>query len=88
MNTMAHAHSHADIAARLDTAERLCAERGSRLTPLRRLVLETLLRHQAPQGRQARTACRAEPFGRVQAGGQIGRGMGVGHRIHDGYVIT
>ena len=45
MNTMAHAHSHADIAARLDTAERLCAERGSRLTPLRRLVLETLLQH-------------------------------------------
>ena len=49
MNTKAHAHphahSHAEIAAHLDTAEKLCARRGSRLTPLRRLVLETLLRH-------------------------------------------
>ncbi len=44
MTTKAHSHSHAEIAARLDTAERLCAERGSRLTPLRRLVLETLIR--------------------------------------------
>ncbi len=45
MNTKAHSHAHPEIAARLDTAERLCAQRGSRLTPLRRLVLETLLRH-------------------------------------------
>ncbi len=45
MPTKVHSHSHAEIAARLDTAERLCARRGSRLTPLRRLVLETLLRH-------------------------------------------
>lgn len=34
----------ATIAQRLQVAEKLCAKRGSRLTPLRRRVLETLLR--------------------------------------------
>lgn len=41
----AHSHPDAAIAQRLHTAERLCEQRGSRLTPLRRLVLDTLLRH-------------------------------------------
>lgn len=45
MKTEASHHSHAGIATRLSAAERLCAQRGTRLTPLRRLVLETLLRH-------------------------------------------
>ncbi|SRR5690606_10279935 len=43
------ATSHAlpdSIAARLDTAESLCRERGKRLTPIRRKVLEILLREQ------------------------------------------
>src|SRR3546814_17142158 len=31
------------IAAQLDTAEKLCRERGKRLTPIRRKVLEILL---------------------------------------------
>jgi Fur family zinc uptake transcriptional regulator len=45
---MAHeTHSAKDsaVAERLSLAEELCAQRGSRLTPLRRRVLETLLRH-------------------------------------------
>jgi len=33
------------IRARLDVAESLCAQRGKRLTPIRRKVLELLLRH-------------------------------------------
>jgi Fur family transcriptional regulator, zinc uptake regulator len=33
------------VSARLDVAETLCAERGRRLTPIRRKVLELLLRH-------------------------------------------
>ncbi|WP_298012805.1 Fur family transcriptional regulator [uncultured Castellaniella sp.] len=45
MTTPAHSHPPTSIAQRLRTAEQLCAQRGSRLTPLRRLVLETLLRH-------------------------------------------
>jgi Fur family zinc uptake transcriptional regulator len=45
MTTKAHSHPASAIAQRLRTAEQLCAQRGSRLTPLRRLVLETLLRH-------------------------------------------
>lgn len=45
MSTKAHSHSEAAISRQLLTAERLCTQRRSRLTPLRRLVLETLLRH-------------------------------------------
>lgn len=45
MTTPAHSHPPSSIAQQLRTAEQLCAQRGSRLTPLRRLVLETLLRH-------------------------------------------
>jgi Fur family transcriptional regulator, zinc uptake regulator len=33
------------VAAQLDVAEALCAQRGRRLTPIRRKVLELLLRH-------------------------------------------
>ncbi|CAM5785625.1 Fur family transcriptional regulator [Castellaniella caeni] len=44
MNTTSHAHSEAAVTRRLQTAEQLCKQRGTRLTPLRRLVLETLLR--------------------------------------------
>jgi len=33
------------ISAQLDVAENLCAQRGKRLTPIRRKVLELLLRH-------------------------------------------
>lgn len=36
----------AQIAAQLDTAETLCNQRGRRLTPIRRKVLEILLRRQ------------------------------------------
>lgn len=35
--------SPASIAKRLDTAEKLCLQRGKRLTPIRRMVLEILL---------------------------------------------
>lgn len=45
MTTQAHSHSASAIARQLHTAEQLCAQRGSRLTPLRRLVLDTLLHH-------------------------------------------
>jgi Fur family zinc uptake transcriptional regulator len=38
-----HVHSN-DVGAQLDTAEALCAQRGRRLTPIRRKVLELLLR--------------------------------------------
>lgn len=38
--------SHSDtVGAQLDVAESLCAQRGRRLTPIRRKVLELLLRH-------------------------------------------
>ncbi|MFT0533806.1 Fur family transcriptional regulator [Castellaniella hirudinis] len=40
-----HHHSASAVARQLQTAQSLCEQRGSRLTPLRRLVLETLLRH-------------------------------------------
>lgn len=36
--------SSASITERLQTAERLCQQRGKRLTPIRRMVLEILLR--------------------------------------------
>ncbi len=45
MNKKAHSHSGSAIDQRLHTAERLCEQHGSRLTPLRRLVLATLLQH-------------------------------------------
>ncbi|MER1939173.1 MULTISPECIES: Fur family transcriptional regulator [unclassified Castellaniella] len=45
MGTQAHSHSSAKIQHQLLTAEHLCSQRGSRLTPLRKRVLETLLRH-------------------------------------------
>jgi len=35
----------ATVAARLDVADSLCTQRGHRLTPIRRKVLELLLRH-------------------------------------------
>lgn len=38
-----HTHSHATVAEQLRTAESLCLERGKRLTPIRRKVLEILL---------------------------------------------
>lgn len=38
-------HCADPIAVQLNTAETLCAQRGSRLTPLRRKVLELLLRY-------------------------------------------
>ncbi len=42
-------HNHrACVKTALDTAARLCAERGARLTPLRRRVLELIWRGQAP----------------------------------------
>ncbi len=42
-------HDHrACVKAALDTAARLCAERGARLTPLRRRVLELIWRGHAP----------------------------------------
>lgn len=40
-----HHHCSTAIARKLQTAQVLCEQRGTRLTPLRRLVLETLLRH-------------------------------------------
>ncbi|SMF53460.1 Fur family transcriptional regulator, zinc uptake regulator [Tistlia consotensis] len=44
-------HDHAAcIAEALDRAERLCAERGERLTTLRRQVLELVWSGHAPQG--------------------------------------
>ncbi len=45
---MTHDHSSAssDISARLSTAEALCHQRGKRLTPIRRKVLEILLAEQ------------------------------------------
>lgn len=45
MGTKRHPHPESAIAEQLRTAEVLCSQRGSRLTPLRRQVLETLLRH-------------------------------------------
>lgn len=47
------AHAHARAAAlpeALAAAERLCATRGVRITPIRRAVLEALLRSHAPLG--------------------------------------
>lgn len=38
-----HTSTPVSIAAQLDTAEKLCRERGKRLTPIRRKVLEILL---------------------------------------------
>lgn len=43
MSKKAHQHNDDFIAERLHTAEQICSRRGSRLTPLRRLVLKTLL---------------------------------------------
>jgi Fur family zinc uptake transcriptional regulator len=44
-------HDHAGcIASALDAAETRCAERGARLTPLRRRVLEIVWRGHAPVG--------------------------------------
>ncbi|HEX7386380.1 MAG TPA: Fur family transcriptional regulator [Castellaniella sp.] len=45
MNHPTHSSNETLTTRRLALAENLCAQRGSRLTPLRRLVLETLLRH-------------------------------------------
>ncbi|HET8597012.1 MAG TPA: Fur family transcriptional regulator [Castellaniella sp.] len=45
MDHETHSHTDTAIARHLHTAQRLCEQRGSRLTPLRKLVLETLLRH-------------------------------------------
>lgn len=39
-------HSSAPVAAQLHTAESLCLQRGKRLTPIRRKVLEILLKQQ------------------------------------------
>lgn len=38
-----HSHSHVSLAEQLRTAESLCVQRGKRLTPIRRKVLEILL---------------------------------------------
>ncbi len=38
-----HVHTIASVANQLDTAQALCQERGTRLTPIRRQVLEILL---------------------------------------------
>ena len=47
-------HDHRDcVAAALAAAERLCARRGARLTPLRRRVLELIWRSHAPIGAYA-----------------------------------
>jgi len=50
MTMTRHAHVHSApsarvVAARLAVAESLCAQRGQRFTPIRRKVLELLLRH-------------------------------------------
>lgn len=45
MDTKAHTHSDQAVARQLQIAQQLCEQRGKRLTPLRRLALETLLRH-------------------------------------------
>jgi len=44
MSLHRHAVSTATIAQHLQTAEQLCQQRGARLTPIRRQVLEILLR--------------------------------------------
>ncbi|NYT64644.1 transcriptional repressor [Alcaligenaceae bacterium] len=41
--TRFHTHTIATVANQLDTAQALCQERGTRLTPIRRQVLEILL---------------------------------------------
>lgn len=46
---MAHTHDH-DHGSALERAERLCAERGERLTPIRAQVLEILAASQQPLG--------------------------------------
>lgn len=55
-------HNHSDcLSAAVDTAERLCALRGVRLTPLRRRVLELVWRSHEPVGAYAiLTALRSE----------------------------
>lgn len=45
MSDAFHPPSAKTVAARLDVAESLCEQRGRRLTPIRRKVLELLLRH-------------------------------------------
>ncbi len=52
------------VAAQLDTAENLCRERGRRLTPIRRKVLEILLE----QGRSVKAYELLEEIRRVQPG--------------------
>jgi Fur family zinc uptake transcriptional regulator len=47
----AHAHDHADcVASALDSAERLCQNRGLRFTPIRRRVLEVVWESHRPIG--------------------------------------
>jgi Fur family transcriptional regulator, zinc uptake regulator len=45
---MAHDHAAAETSALIANAERLCAEAGEALTPLRRRVLELLIAHNGP----------------------------------------
>jgi len=45
MSAPARPPTAATVRARLDVAESVCAQRGHRLTPIRRKVLELLLRH-------------------------------------------
>src|SRR5690606_22780600 len=52
------------VAAQLDTAENLCRERGRRLTPIRRKVLEILLE----QGRSVKAYELLDEIRRVQPG--------------------
>jgi len=52
------------VAAQLDTAENLCRERGKRLTPIRRKVLEILLQ----QGRSVKAYELLDEIRRVQPG--------------------
>jgi len=47
---VAHAHHHNHHGSALQRAERLCAERGERLTPMRARVLEILSDSQQPLG--------------------------------------
>ena len=59
-------HDHANcIIAALDAAETICAQRGERLTPLRRQVLELIWRGHSPVGAYDLLAMLQDNRGRV-----------------------
>ena len=59
-------HDHANcIIAALDAAEAICAQRGERLTPLRRQVLELIWRGHSPVGAYDLLAMLQDERGRV-----------------------